>query len=102
MLFCLRIQERLLVLLLTKFEKLIARLSQLVLQIKAHDRQLGLRLGQLLDQLLVRLVFIFDLNHMLERFLEKLDSIDENRLLCLLLDDKVEDFEAEISSRTSG
>ena len=59
-------------------------------------------MGQLLDQLLVRLVFVLDLHHVLERFLEKLNSVDKNGLLRLLLDDKVEDFQAEIGSRSRG
>ena len=39
---------------------------------------------------------------MLERFLEKLNSVDKNGLLRLLLDDKVEHFQAEIGSRSRG
>ena len=91
-LFGLGIAQRLLILLLTGLKQRIACLSEFVLQIKAHHSQLSLRLGELFDLLTVLLVLTFHLEHMLQRLLEKLDCIDEDSFLRLLLDYEVDNL----------
>lgn len=69
------------------------------MKIKSHHGELCLGLSELLNQLFVAHIFILDLQQVLEGLLEELNSVDEDRLLGLLLDDEVEDFEAEVGAR---
>ena len=69
-----------------------------MLQVKTLHRQLLLLLSQLGQLVFLLGIYILDLDHVFQGLLEELYRIDEHILPGLVLDDKVEDFVAELGA----